>query len=93
MKEIDFVFVDKRTEQSPGIPLFCPLCKFCMRTYDDRTSYETKECCYKCALTFADSRLEQWKDGWRPTTEEIQEEVDKRLSIPVSVDLSMLRDS
>ena len=93
MKDIDFVFVDKRTDPSPGIPLFCPICNFAVRTYEDRSCYESKQCCSKCAMVFADSRLDEWKDGWRPTTEQIQEEVNRRLSIPVSVDLSLLKDS
>ena len=93
MKKIDFVFIDKRTDAAPGIPMFCPICDFAMRTYDDRSSYESKQCCHKCGLVFADSRIDDWKAGWRPTAEALKEELDKRLSIPVSVDLSMLRDS
>ncbi len=93
MKNVDFVFVDKRTDPSSGIPMFCPVCDFAMRTYEDRTSYEAKKCCHKCGMAFADSRLEEWNAGWRPSPEVLQEEVKKRLSLPVSVDLSMLRDS
>lgn len=93
MKKIDFVFVDKRTDQTDGIPMWCPVCTFAIRTQEDRISFGQKSCCYKCALAFADSRLPEWKTGWRPSHEEVQKEIEKRLMIPVSVDLSLLGDS
>lgn len=93
MKDVEFIFVDRRTDADTGRPMFCPVCKFALRTQDDRLTYDSKKCCYKCALVFADQRMEMWKDGWRPTAEEVATEVNKRLQIPVSVDLSLLRDS
>jgi len=93
MKKVDFVFVDKRTDPSPGIPMYCPVCSFALRTYEDRVYYESKKCCYKCGLAFADSREEEWNSGWRPGPKALSEEVQKRLAIPVSVDLSLLRDT
>ena len=29
------------------------------------------ECCHKCYLQFAESRREEWKNGWRPKKEEV----------------------
>lgn len=93
MKKIDFVFVDRRSDKNVRIPMFCPICAFALRTYEDRNYYESKKCCYKCGLTFADSREEEWKSGWRPSENDVKEEVTKRLSVPVSIDLSLVRDS
>ena len=93
MKKVDYVFVDKRNEKTDRIPFFCPVCDFMIRTYDDKRSYEEKKCCYKCALVFADSRIEEWKNGWRPSEKELKEEIEKRLAVPVSIDLSSLGDS
>lgn len=93
MKKIDFIFVDKRTDPAEGIPMFCSICNFALRTYEDRTSFEEKKCCYKCGITFADSRLDEWKSGWRPSNEDVKKEIEKRLEIPVSIDLSLVRDS
>lgn len=93
MKKLGFVFVDRRTDPSVGIPLVCPVCDFALRTVEDRQDYESKKCCQKCAHAFADPNESRWKDGWRPSKEIIDIEVSRRLEIPVSVDLSWFEDS
>jgi hypothetical protein len=81
-----YVLVKPR-ETIEAVPLACPVCDMLMATRDDVDNYRQKRCCEKCALRWADRYLSKWKDGWRPSKSEVEEEVLARQSIPLSVNV------
>lgn len=89
LKPIEFIVIPSKVERS-SVPLFCPVCDFVMRTREDRMAFESKGCCERCALRFADPRLDEWAGGWRPSQESIEEEKLRRRSTPMSTDLTSL---
>ena len=64
------------------IPLECPVCSLLMRDYSDVMSFNKWECCDECYITWANTSYNKWKDGWRPTSEDIDLARKKRLSLP-----------
>lgn len=70
-----------------SIPLTCPLCKYALRTKDDEMSYNEFECCNRCEMIWAASRRDEWKAGWRPTEQEINEREIDRLPLAISIDI------
>lgn len=60
------------------VPVFCPVCRGLMKgksTY----SYYNYGCCMDCQIYFLEDRpnkIQAWKDGWRPTPEEVQKMID-----------------
>lgn len=60
------------------VPLFCPICKFPLKTSDDSSSFRTFECCAKCTFKFVAPNKEKWESGWRPDNEELVEYIQSR---------------
>lgn len=55
------------------VPMFCPNCKGLMKG-KSTNSYYDHGCCIDCFIYFLEHRpqkIEAWKNGWRPTLEEI----------------------
>ena len=51
----------------------CPICKTYSFKSND-TLYMTKfDCCEKCYIQWVEGREERWKKGWRPDTNEIDQ--------------------
>jgi hypothetical protein len=65
---------------------FCNLCGFILKTALDHQHHSDHSCCHECYLTFAESRKEDWKAGWRPKKNEIRKYINgrKRLLINAS---------
>ena len=61
------------------IPLFCDVCGFVFSNKEDEKSQREFGCCSICADTWAYSNKEKWKDGWRPSVEQLETLVQKRL--------------
>ncbi len=55
----------------PPVPLACNVCDHVMRTRDDEAAFNEFNCCDRCARLWAQPRREAWKDGWRPTSEQV----------------------
>jgi len=64
-------YVIRPVEEDESQPLFCPLCESIMRSTMDEDSYKKFTCCDSCATTWAYPNREKWKEGWRPTSEEV----------------------
>lgn len=64
-------YVIKPAEVNDSQPLFCPLCESIMRSEMDDDAYKKFTCCDSCATTWAYRNKEKWKEGWRPSSEEI----------------------
>ena len=52
---------------------FCPTCDFVMSSQTDFEYFDKFSCCSFCAMKFAESRKEDWKNGWRPSENEVEE--------------------
>lgn len=78
IKKFDDYYVIKPLDSSFVIPLGCELCQFLYRSHDDELSHEEFGCCHKCALKWAHPDRERWKNGYRPSSDEIILEVNLR---------------
>jgi len=45
---------------------YCEVCQYPLLTAEDFEKDSEYACCYECYLQFAESRREEWKNGWRP---------------------------
>lgn len=57
---------------SNKVPLFCPLCKIVMSSNDDYIYYTKYTACKDCSIMYAEPQQLKWKEGWRPSKEEIK---------------------
>jgi hypothetical protein len=56
------------------VPIFCPVCSGLMKG-KSTNSYYNFGCCVDCQIYFLEDRpatIEKWKNGWRPSPEEIE---------------------
>jgi len=61
------------------VPLFCPVCKFPIKTANDTIAYKSFECCDLCAINFAYTNKEKWlNENWRPNQEELKDYIIER---------------
>jgi hypothetical protein len=67
------------------IPLFCPICEFCIKTSEDIYNYKKYSCCTFCAFKWAEVNLEKWKNGWRPAANEVEKEIEIRKQIHIQL--------
>lgn len=72
-------FIIKPKEYEHGQPIFCPLCDFIMNGIYDSDAWEKFQCCDACAGTWAYHNKEEWQKGWRPSREQINNKLEKRL--------------
>jgi hypothetical protein len=75
------------TGVEPPVPLACPVCTLLMRTRDDESSWLSLGCCERCALIWAQPRLAAWKEGWRPTGEQVRLVDVQRLPTAITFDV------
>lgn len=52
------------------VPPWCPLCGKPMMGRSTSTYYDFGVCVY-CFIQFIEGREQRWKDGWRPSGEQI----------------------
>lgn len=67
----DFFMISEQSKHDIS-PLFCNVCSFVMNRSEDTESYNRFKCCYDCELKFAQSRSDDWLNGWRPKKEDIK---------------------
>lgn len=79
------VIVPTVTEQT--VPMSCPTCNRLLRTRDDETSWRELACCERCALIWAQPRLGAWKDGWRPSVEQVNQSNGNGLQMSITFDV------
>jgi len=53
------------------VPGFCPICDGMMKGKSTNSYYDWK-CCVMCFISFIEGREQRWKDGWRPSPEDIE---------------------
>jgi hypothetical protein len=57
---------------------FCNLCAYPMKDYQDDKSFEEYGCCEFCDTNIVRPNMKKWKEGWRPSNEEIEELVKSK---------------
>jgi len=55
-----YVFVSKNHEV---IPVFCPVCEFTLKTFDDILSFKESKACFLCETTFVKAKIEVDKNS------------------------------
>ena len=45
---------------------YCEICQYPLLSSEDFEKDSKYDCCHECYLQFAESRREEWKNGWRP---------------------------
>ena len=73
-------------DADPPVPLCCTQCDHAMRSSDDEAAYNEFGCCDRCARLWAHPRRQAWRDGWRPTKDQVVAAEADRL--PLSLALS-----
>lgn len=58
-------------ETSGKIPLDCPVCLLSIRDANDANSFRTHMCCAECKMDWAEPNDAAWKEGWRPSEEQL----------------------
>jgi len=53
------------------VPAFCPICGGLMKGKSTFTFYDFG-CCVDCFVYFIEGRAQKWRDGWRPSPEEME---------------------
>lgn len=53
-------------------PFFCPVCQFPITSMEDVFSYNENQCCNDCSTYWVYLDKEKWKNGWRPSLEEVE---------------------
>lgn len=54
------------------VPVFCPQCSFVMKGTRSNVTYYQYDCCVNCFIEFIETREQRWKDGWRPSPEQLE---------------------
>ena len=54
-------------------PLACPLCEILFADKHDVISWHQHGCCCVCRDFFMYPNQEKWKNGWRPSTSEVDD--------------------
>ena len=72
-----FFIIQEKSEND--VPLICPVCDFFIGTDQDVFYYTQHKCCFECSIKWAEGHnKEKWKNGWRPSKEEISKEKSRR---------------
>ncbi len=58
------------SDQSLRVPCWCPQCTLPMKGKSTNTFY-SYGVCIVCFIEFIEGREQRWKDGWRPSPEEL----------------------
>lgn len=80
-----FVIIRPLDDDEQPVPLSCPVCEALMRSRDDEASYGEFQCCNRCALAWAHARRKEWKEGWRPSPEQVERLESERPPLTVTL--------
>lgn len=59
------------SNQELRVPCWCPQCDGMMKGKSTSTFYDWGVC-VNCTIFFIEGREKRWKDGWRPTKEDME---------------------
>mgnify|MGYP003154730752 CR=1 FL=1 len=72
-------------QNDSGDNLFCSLCGYTLTSEDDLQSNSDHSCCHECFLNFAQSRKNEWKEGWRPKKSTIRKYINNRKRLIINI--------
>lgn len=67
---------EKTDFHSLRVPCWCPQCGMSMKGKSTQTFYNFGVC-INCFIHFIEGREQRWKDGWRPSSEEMKAYLDQ----------------
>lgn len=74
--------VFKNSENDCKENFFCTLCNLPNSSFEDlETARNWSGVCHECYMTFVEARRKEWKEGWRPDKETLEEYIYKRHEI------------
>lgn len=73
--------MDSQESHVNSMPFFCEVCEFPHDLNRDWMYFEKFGMCQECATTLVESRQEEWKNGWRPTKDQIDMYVNERMRL------------
>lgn len=73
-----FVVITPKTQSQIQTPLFCPVCSRIMSGLRDVLSFNDMKCCETCDTFWARLNVEKWKNGDRPSREDVESNIEKR---------------
>ena len=76
-KQVDFF---SKVEEV-GTPFFCPICDTVMSSNIDSEAYDRVSCCRACESDFAETNLKAWREGVRPSTQDVENKKRDRNSL------------
>ena len=68
--ELDFLTI-RPIDDVYITPIDCPVCKILMKDDRDTYAFRRYKCCSECMFRWAQPRIDDWEDGWRPDEDEI----------------------
>lgn len=60
---------------------YCSICQFPLITLQDFDKNDNYDCCQECYLSFAEARITEWKNGWRPKKAVVNSYISMRRKI------------
>lgn len=85
MKCSNLIIIDNVDKAGPALKNSCPVCDYAILTSTDIESLRKFDCCWACAMRWAEGRKAVWTTGWRPSGEEFEEYLESRRLIPVPI--------
>jgi hypothetical protein len=73
--------MDLQKSPAKEMPFFCEVCEFPHDAGRDWMYFEKFQMCQECATTLVEARQVDWKNGWRPTQDQIDMYVSERISL------------
>ena len=73
--------MDSQKSHVTSMPFFCNICEFPHDLSRDWSYFEKFEMCQECATSLVEARQEDWKNGWRPSQEQIDTYINKRMCL------------
>lgn len=83
------IICNQEFDEENIIPTFCKICESTIRTEDDSKSASKFKACFNCSVDFIYPNIELWKDGWRPSRDEINSKLKLRSAIMLNIGLSL----
>ena len=59
------------------VPCWCPLCTLIMKGSKSTKTFYDFGVCVNCFIEFIEGREQRWKDGWRPSQEQLNSFMEK----------------
>tara|TARA_R110000824_G_scaffold216795_1_gene403358 strand:- start:39 stop:446 length:408 start_codon:yes stop_codon:yes gene_type:complete len=76
-REVGNIMISCKRERSKPTRS-CPVCKTYSFSMKDDLYMNRFACCHRCYIDFVDWNEEKWKDGWRPSAEQIASALGRR---------------